>query len=461
LRSSGLALLWIAAAFGDVTAIREMIRAGRFAEAAAACDVDLRKAPPNAALLTLKGLALRGAGDAPGALAALRGALRLSPAYWPALQAAAQLEFEARDPRARTTLETILRMEPANAVAHAMLAELAFEASDWGRVLTHADRAEKSPLAQWRRGVALFGLERYSEAAREFAALVAVREHGPTRFNLALAHWRAGNAPAALAALGPLDDADAESLRAAALRATREVPKALAVLQSAVERYPRDERLLLELALLCLDQNAIELGIRVLEAGAANHPAPARLLTALGVFRVRSGETEKGEALFAQARKLAPESGLGEVATATTLMQLGMADEAVRVLRKLPVREPMAALTLARALLMRDENAEAKPLLRAVIAREPGNAAARSLLGKALASEGAVRPAVSELEAALRLDANDRGTVYQLMGLYKRLGRPSDSARMAARLRELMAREKAVDAEAQRYQLSLSPANER
>ncbi|MBM3768323.1 MAG: tetratricopeptide repeat protein, partial [Acidobacteria bacterium] len=168
LRSSFLAFFLAASLYGDVAGIRELIRAGRFAEAVAACDRDLSTAPSNAALLTLKGLALRASGDSAGALVSLRAALRVAPSSLPALQAAAQLEFEARDPLAARRLEAIVRADPANTTAHAMLAELAFETRDCAKALGHFAKTEATPSARWRTGVCLFALERWREAAVEF-----------------------------------------------------------------------------------------------------------------------------------------------------------------------------------------------------------------------------------------------------------------------------------------------------
>jgi tetratricopeptide (TPR) repeat protein len=450
-----------APAFADIAAIRDLLRSGKFAEAKLACEQALQVQPANAALLTLKAFSLRGLGDNTGGLNALRGALKISPNYAPALQAAAELEFEARDPRAPATLGAILRLDPSNEVAHNMLGELAFEAQDYRRALIHLAKAQQRPLVRWQQGVCHFMLERWADASKEFASLLQLSEHAPTRFNLALTYWRAGDAAQTLQALGELDDADSLSLRAAALRALKDVPKALEVLQAAVRRYPQDERLFQELALLCYDQNAIELGVSILEAGVQHNPNSVRLLTALGVFRVRLGENEKGETHFAAARRLAPQSGLGEVATASTLMQLGLSGEAVKVLRKLPPADPMVALTLARALLLDapspEDKAEAKKLLAGVIEREPSNVAARSLLGKTLAQDGALAAALVQLEAALKLDPAHRATLYQLMTIYKKQGRSADVARLGTRLRDLLAKEKADELEAQEYQLSLAP----
>jgi tetratricopeptide (TPR) repeat protein len=453
-----LLALGAATAYADVNAIRELIRGGRFAEAAAACDRELKLSPANPAVWTLKGFALQGSGAAAESLAAFRSALKLDAHYAPALQAAAQLEFEARDARARSTLETILQKDPGNATAHAMLGELAFEREDCPSVLRHYANSAKPPAVRWRVGVCAFQMEQWPVAAAEFSALLALREHGPTRYNLGLTHWRAGNPEATLEALGKLDDADSLSLRAAALRASKRIPEALALLQSAIERYPLDERLLLDLALLCLDQNSIELGVSVLDAAVARLPKSVRLHTALGVFHVRAGRFEQGNASFQTAIGMSPGAGMGQVATASTLMQMGLAEDAVRLLRPLPLSEPMVALTLARALLLKNasvqERAEAKKLLAGVITREPSLAAARSLLGKAHAQDGENALAVRQLEEALRLDPADRTAVFQLLTVYRKLGRVADANRLSVRLRQLLAQEKSDELESQRYSLS-------
>lgn len=452
------ALCWAAPLLADVAAIRELIRSGRFQEAAAACDRELKTAPASAPLWTLKGFALRGTGDNASSLAAFRMALKSAPGYAPALQAAAQIEFDARDPRARATLESILRADAANATAHAMLGELDFEARDWERARVHLSKGPEAPANQWRLGVCAFELGRWREAAARFEALLRLREHAPTRFNVALSLFRANDAAAALTALAPLNDPDSISLRAACHRALKDIPEALDTLQAGVREHPRDERLLLDLAILCLDQNSVELGTRVIEAGLERNPGSARLLTTLGVFQVRGGDPAKARETFARASRLAPESGMGEVGTASILMQLGLAREAAAVLRNSGSNEPMAALTLARALLQdapsASEKAEAKRILTGLVSRDPSNAAARSLLGKTLATEEQSAAALPHLEAALRSDPSDRTAAYQLMLVYRKLGRAADANRMHGVVRELMVQEKAAESEAGRYRLA-------
>ena len=462
LQKAALAIFSIATPlFADNAAIRASILAGKFAEAVAACDRELKNAPANASILTLKGLALRASGDAPAGLAVFRQAIAAAPSYLPALQAAAQLEFQARDPIARKTLASIVKFDPSNGTAHAMLGELAFESRDCARAVPHFAKAPRQPLARWQNGVCLFELERWREAAIEFQALLALREHPPTRFNLALSHWRAKDPVATLAALEPIAGPNADpatlSLQAAALRERNEIPRAIEVLQRAIAAHPADERLLLDLAVICLDRNAVELGIAVLEAGLVNIPGSIRLLTALGVFHVRSGNLEKAEEQFRAVEKLSPESGMGQVAAAMVMMQLGLPGDAIRRLRGIPSPSPIVSLTLVRALLQKNpssqERLEARKLLAAVIAAEPANTAALSLFGKILAQDGDAANAAKALETALKLDPDDRAAAYQLMLLYRRAGRSAEAARLNELVRGSLAKEASDTLEAQRYQL--------
>ncbi len=450
----------------DVASIRTALQAGRFVEAIAACDQELKLDPNNAALFTLKGLALQASGNPVAGLSSFRQALVAAPSYLPALQAAAQIEFDTRDARARPTLEAIVKLAPTSETAHSMLGELAFESRDCPRALDHFSKiasGSRRPLARWQAGVCLFERERWQEAASEFQSLLVLREHPPTRFNLALSHWHSKNFAAALSALAPLSapDADALSLKALVLRERNEIPHALEVLQTAVAAYPADERLLLDLALLCLDQNSVDLGTAVLEAGLSRLPRSVRLLTALGVFQVRAGNLGRAEEHFLAAEQLAPQSGLGQVAAATAMIQLGLPDDAIRRLQTISAPSPMVSLTLARALLQKGgpprHRAEAKRLLASVVAREPGNSVAHSLLGKTLAQDGEVSRATQALEIAFRLDPSDRTAAYQLMLLYRRVGKTAQASRLNNQLRQVLAKENADILEAPRYQLSRSP----
>lgn len=451
----------------DVAAIRGLIRGGRFTEAIAECDRELTAAPRSFALYTLKGLALQSAGDKAEALAAFRQALALNPMYEAALQGSAQIEFETRDSNAITTLESVLRLSPASEPAHAMLGVLLYESRSCEGALAHFEKAPgalQTPSVKWQYGVCLLERQRWAEAQKQFAALLQLREHAPTRYNLALAYWNAKEYQSAVTTLRALDgpdaDADVERLLASALEAVGDTPGAYAVLRKAIERNPRDERLLVDLAVMCMDHKALDLGLEVVRAGIRNAPGSAKLQTLLGVLLVRGGDATGGQEAFERAQDLAPSGGLGRIGLASTLMQMGLAVDAVTLLREQLAasgRDPRTELTLVRALLLKsptvEENREAESRLQWIVHQEPGNAAARGLLGKVYLQLGDIPQATAELEAAIRLEPTDRASTYQLMTIFQRTGRTKEAAGLARKMGALIEKEKTDEAAGNRFQI--------
>lgn len=467
LPATALAVLAAAPLLADVVSIRELIRSGRFAEAIAQCDRELKVSPSNPALHTVKGLALLGAGERSSSLAAFRRALSVNGAYEPALKAAAQIEFESRDPAARATLETLLKVSPGSETAHAMLGVLLFEKRECALALNHIEKAPsmlEAPAVRWPYGVCLMELGRWPAAASQFAALLQLREHPPTRYNLALAYFNAKDFQAAVRALAPYQsgaiDADVARLYSSALESAGDTPNAFAVLQRAIGQHPGDERLLIDLAVLCMDHQAFDLGIEVTQAGIGRSPSSARLHTLRGVLLARRGDTEPSRQAFERAQELSPQSGLGAIGLASILMQMGLAGDAVQLLRRQMAegeQDSKTQLTLAKALLLKspttDETREAVRLLEKVVASEPVNAAAHGLLGKSLAQLGETRRAAVELAAAIRLDPLDRVSTYQLMLIYRRTGKTAEAAQLARRVQSLLDKERDRENTGSRFQV--------
>ncbi|MDQ2949235.1 MAG: tetratricopeptide repeat protein, partial [Acidobacteriota bacterium] len=165
-----------------------------------------------------------------------------------------------------------------------------------------------------------------------------------------------------------------------------------------------------------------------------------------------------GEEAFQQAQRLAPESGLGSIGLASTLMQMGLADDAAEILREqlaISGPDPKAELTLVRALLLKDsspdEKREAAGLLHRVLKQEPANAAAHGLLGKVYFQLGDLGNATTELAEAIRLNPTDRTATYQLMRIHQQSGRVKEAAELAVRIRALSDQERADDDTGNRF----------
>ena len=125
-------------ATSDVSAITAALRSRDFAQALQLLHPALERSPQNAQLWMLQGLAYFGQGDRKRALASYQAALKIAPEYFPALEGAAQLEYESGSSAAVPLLQHILRLHPDDATAHAMLAVLAYKKGDCPRKTTHA-----------------------------------------------------------------------------------------------------------------------------------------------------------------------------------------------------------------------------------------------------------------------------------------------------------------------------------
>src|SRR5581483_8709032 len=90
----------------------------------------LAESPKNPQLLMFQGLAYSGKSDSKSALRSYKRAIALSPDYLPALEGAAQIEYEAGNAEAAPLLRHILMLRPDDATSHAMLAVLAEKNGD-------------------------------------------------------------------------------------------------------------------------------------------------------------------------------------------------------------------------------------------------------------------------------------------------------------------------------------------
>jgi tetratricopeptide (TPR) repeat protein len=450
---------------------RDLIRRGQFAEALRVCDAGLKARPRDYQILTIKGIALQGLGRNQDSLAAFRQALRIQPKFLPALQGAAQLEYQLSDPQCRKTLEALLQIRP-EPTAHAMLGALAFERKDCAAAIKHygeAGTAANHPIVKWQRAMCHYQLGQWGPAETQFRELLATGENDQIRYNLALTQLEGKKFADAIATLESpgrkqTTEADALSLLAAAYNSNKQVHEAIEVLRRAIALHPREERLYADLAAICLEHNAIPIGIEVLEVGARNIPDSARIQTMLGVLHIRSNQAEKGKEAFKRARQIAPDATYSGISLAVALIQLGAVEEAINQLREELQRAPgdlRICLTLAQALLQKDsspaELQEAQTLLRRVTESEPNNARVHSLLGKVYLRRDETANAARALETAIRLDSSDRNATYQLMTLYRKSGRLKEALALQGKVQRLLEAERTEEAEAARYRLFRVP----
>jgi len=97
----------------------------------------VQQSPKNPKLWALEGIALSGVGRKREALAAYNRALAISPDYLPALEGAAQLEYDAESKRALPLLERVVKIRPDDPTANAMLGVVKYKQRDCASAVEH------------------------------------------------------------------------------------------------------------------------------------------------------------------------------------------------------------------------------------------------------------------------------------------------------------------------------------
>lgn len=459
-------------AAGD--AIPRLLQSGDSAGALKVIDGRLEQQPGDARLWTLRGLALTQLQRVKEALAAYRRALSLEPAYLPALQGAAQLEYRRRSPEGQRTLEQILKVDPDNIVAHAMLGTLAYERQDCTTALGHFQRADAAikgnPQALWQAGHCSFVEERPADAADKFEQLLAAGglDGGldeVVAFNLALSLHAAGRHDRAVQRLEPLAsrepiERDVFALLADAYAANQQVEQAVATLRRATILYPRDEQFYVALAALCLEHDSFELGREVIEVGLHNVAGSARLYAIRGIIHAQLGAFDQAQADFERVAQLEPQQPAAIAGLSLTLQQTGQMEQSIAMLReqaRLHPNDPLVNLLFAQGLLRGEPDAavlvEARDALLRAIVVAPRHAVVRSELGKLYLKTGEPENALEQLQKAIELDPSERTATYHLLVALRRAGRDAEAQKLVIRVRELLDEEKASEVARNRFRL--------
>ncbi len=431
----------------------------------------LARQPDHFALLTLHGIALSGAGKKDDALKSFRAALAGKPDYLAALQGAAEIEFQRKDPQAQAHLEKAIELQPGNPTAHTMLGVLAFERQDCPTAVRHFAKADASKaednLVLRQYGQCLFQVGEANSAADVFRQLLN-REptNAAVRFNLGLSFFEAKLHAEAIDVLTPLTEPEAPepevlSLLADAYHNIQRIPEALETLQRAAGLYPKQERHYVDLANLCMELEAHDLGLEILETGIKNIPGSARLHGMRGVLHSMLSKFDEAEAEFARATELDPDAGAGRVGLSITLQQTGRLEESIPLLRdeadKKP-DDPVINTMLARALIQRgrlgpSESAEAREALDRATGADPSYAAAWVELGKLDLKTGALEDAVSALERAVEQAPDNRQATYQLMLALRKAGRPDEARTLGEKVRSMLRRDQQEETKRTRFRL--------
>ena len=192
-----------------VDAVTTSLRARNFAQAVEQSKAALARAPNDARLWTLNGLALASLGRRAEALRSFERALTIDPKYLGALEGAGQAHYEAGSRRAVPLLERILRLRPDDPTAHAMLAVLDYREGNCRSAVAHFAKAgpviETQLDALQAQSTCLVRLRELDAAIDVLRRTVTLEPANPRRRKLLAAVQLMADKPQdTVATLGPL-----------------------------------------------------------------------------------------------------------------------------------------------------------------------------------------------------------------------------------------------------------------
>jgi len=457
----------------DATAaIASALQAKEFDRALALLQPALQQSPNNPKLWTLRALGLAGKGDSKGALAAYRTALQNSPEYVPALEGAAQIEYEAGAQSAVPLLKDLLRLRPNNPTTHAMLAVLAEKRDDCTQAIEHfalvGPLLDSQPALRDEYATCLLKLKQTEKAISLYEVAV---EHNPTdqglRHRLAALHLMAEQPLKALDSLAPLLQAGSPDVRtlelaASAYEAAHNTQMAVGTLHQAILQDPHNVDLYLDFTLISMDHQSYDVGVDMLNVGIQAEPNAAPLYVARGVLYVQLANYEKAEDDFEKAEKLEPNQGIAAVAKGLEQVQ---ADDAKRALATVRAKLSTAPNDPYLLYLQADILAQLGPdpgtasfqaavrSARRAIALRPSLVPARDVLAKLYLEAGQNEAAIMQCRQALNVDPKDQTALYHLIQALRKEGARQELPDLLKRLAELRAESTKQEVEHNRFKL--------
>jgi tetratricopeptide (TPR) repeat protein len=462
----------------QAASIAAALGAGQFDRALELLQPALRATPNSAQLWMFEGLAYAGKKDPKSALASYQHALKASPDYLPALEGAAQIQYEAGSSEAIPLLERVLKVRPDDVTSHAMLAVIYEKNGDCASAVKHFSQAssalESQPEALQGYGVCLLQLKHTDEAVRVFAQLLTSRpDDVRCRRALAVAQLVADKPMDALATVRPLleGDADAGTMRLASAiyEANKDTPNAVKLLHDAIVKDPTQTGLYVDFAELAMDHQSFQAGVEMVDAGLKVQPNAPQLYMARGVLYVQLADYEKAEDDFEKAERLDPTVGMSAAAQGMLANEQNQNDPALALaaVRGKLAKKPgdTFLLYLQGAILSKmgaepgsPEFKQGLESTKRSVKLQPSLTAAHNLLAKYYLDAGENALAAQECRVVLQQSPTDQSALYHLVIALRKTGNQAEIPDLLKRLAK--ARQDATKQEGERNRYKLVVAGE-
>jgi tetratricopeptide (TPR) repeat protein len=402
----------------------------------------LQQFPRSAELWTMQGVAHAGKGQKKEALSSFRSALKISPDNIPALQGAAQIEYEGSNAAGIPLLQHLLRLRPRDATTNAMLAVLEYQDGNCKAAVQHF--AAAGELFESKRdglqayATCLVKLKRFDEAARVFQKSVALNPNDRQELVLLASIQLMAHKPQdALATLDPLigantADAGALDLASAAYEDAHDTVKAVESLRQAILLDPQNVNLYLDFAAISATHQSFQVGINVVNDGISLQPKAAPLYFARGVLHVQLAEYDRAQADFETAYQLDPSQSLSTAAQGLAAVQQNNLDHALAGVQEKLAHTPNDPILLyLQADVLTQIGAEpgspefqtAMRSARRSVALRPTLGPARGVLAKLYLQSGQYSEAARECRKALEINPKDQAALYHLIQALRKNGK--------------------------------------
>ena len=451
-------------------AISTALRANDYDQALKLARASLQQTPNDPKVLTLEGIALSGLGKTQDALAAYNSALKISPDYLPALEGAAQIEYNGGSSRAEPLLRHILQIRPDEPTSHAMLGVLSYRGHDCKQAVQHF-RASGQLIFSQRAAIeeyafCLINLDDVKDAIPLYQAVASQQSSDePALLHLAAAQVMADQPQDAITTLQPLLAEPAVSsvvldLASAAYEKSGNTPKAVELLRKAIVITPDDPTLYLDFSTLCFDHSSFDVGVDMLNVGISRLPQSAPLYLARGILYIQLAKYDKGQSDFETAERLDPRQTFSSESESLASIEQNRGGDPLPVVRsrlKTHPNDPVLLYLLADALNRggaQPGSADFKEALSAAnraVTAKPDLNLARNLLSNLYFKEGELAKAIEQCRIALRTDPKDQEALYRLTQALRKSGKTAGIPDLLKRLAELQQEDRSEEEARSRY----------